>query len=205
MSSQAPSDADLLAALLFDSPLDSDDKAAQILTHIGGIAGLTQIPTDRFCIIPDLNETEHARLSALAQWTQRAQQPPAFSQAVIQSAADAVRVIQTMIHLRQEHVCLILLDSQRHVLAIPTIYIGTVNMTILRTAEIFREILAHNAPAFILAHNHPSGDPQPSPQDVQFTRTLLDAGRLLDVQLVDHLIIGRQGWSSLKEMGLGFS
>lgn len=204
MSSQAPSDADLLAAFLFDSPTDGDQKAASILTHIGGIAGLTQLPAERFCTIPDLDETERARLCTLAEWTRRAQQPPAFSQAIIKSAADAVRVIQTMIHLRQEHVCLILLDSQRQVLAIPTIYIGTVNMTILRTAEIFREVLAHNAPAFILAHNHPSGDPQPSPQDVHFTRTLIDAGKLLDVQLVDHLIIGRQGWSSLKEMGLGF-
>jgi DNA repair protein RadC len=204
VSSQAPSDADLLAALLFDSTSDTEHRAKQILAHIGGIAGLTQLPPERFCAIPTLDETEQTRLTALAEWTRRAQQPPPFSRAVIQSAADAVRMIQTMIHLRQEHVCLILLDSQRQVLAIPTIYIGTVNMTILRTGEIFREVLAHNAPAFILAHNHPSGDPQPSPQDVQFTRTLLDAGRLLDVQLVDHLIIGRQGWSSLKEMGLGF-
>jgi DNA repair protein RadC len=199
------SDADLLAALVFDSVSDHVEDTDRVLAHVGGMAGLVDLPPERIQAIPNLDETAQKRLCALAEWTRRAQQPTAFSQAVIRTAADAAQLLQTMNSLRQEHVCLILLDSHKQVLAIPTIYIGTVNMTILRTAEIFREVLAHNAPAFILAHNHPSGDPQPSPQDIQFTRTLLDGGRLLDIQLIDHLIIGRRGWISLKEMGLGFS
>lgn len=72
----------------------------------------------------------------------------------------------------------------------------------LRIAEVFRATLISNSPALILVHNHPSGDPQPSPEDVELTRVLLDAGKLLDIQVLDHLIIGRNKWRSLREMGL---
>jgi DNA repair protein RadC len=73
---------------------------------------------------------------------------------------------------------------------------------VVRVAEIFREAITRNCPAIILAHNHPSGDALPSPEDVQLTRTLSSAGRLLDIHLVDHLIIGQNGWSSLRDLGL---
>jgi DNA repair protein RadC len=106
--------------------------------------------------------------------------------------------------LPQEHVRVILLDSMRRVVAIPTIYIGTVNASVLRVSEIFREAVTRNCPAMILAHNHPAGDANPSPEDVELTRTLIAAGRLLDVMLLDHLVIGHHDWSSLKDMGLAF-
>src|SRR5690606_7967356 len=98
----------------------------------------------------------------------------------------------------------ILLDSNRRVQTITTVYIGTVNASLLRVSEIFREAVVRNCPAIILAHNHPSGDPTPSPEDIELTRTLITAGKLLDVALLDHIIIGASEWSSLKELGLAF-
>ena len=97
-----------------------------------------------------------------------------------------------------------LLDSGRRVVATPTIYIGTLNASMLRVAEVFREAIARNSPAIILAHNHPSGDPSPSPEDVELTRVLDAAAHLLDIALVDHVIIGHQRWTSLRALGLGF-
>ena len=94
-----------------------------------------------------------------------------------------------------------LLDSARRVIAAPTIYIGTINTSVLRIAEVYREAITRNSPAIILAHNHPSGDPTPSPEDIELTRTLVNAGRLLDITLVDHVIIGQQRWVSLREQG----
>lgn len=205
MRSNTLSDVDLLATLICDPSDEEGADATRLMAHIGGLPGLIHLPSEQIQAIPALSDAAKDRLIALAEWTRRAQRPSIFSSTIINTAADAARLLQGMPHLRQEHVCLILLDTHKQVLAIPTIYIGTVNMSILRTAEIFREVLAHNAPAFLLAHNHPSGQPQPSPQDVQLTRTLIDASRLLDVQFIDHLIIGRLGWASLKEMGLGFS
>lgn len=78
------------------------------------------------------------------------------------------------------------------------------NAAVLRTAEIFRDAIAHNAPTIILAHNHPSGDPSPSPEDVYLTGILAEAGKLLDITLLDHIIIAGSNWRSLKEMRLGF-
>jgi DNA repair protein RadC len=81
---------------------------------------------------------------------------------------------------------------------------GTVNASVLRVSEVYREAIARNSTAIILIHNHPSGDPTPSPEDVELTRVLSSAGKLLDIQLMDHLIIAQQGWTSLKDLGLGF-
>ena len=106
--------------------------------------------------------------------------------------------------LRQEHVRAILLDLNRRVIAIPTIYIGTLNASVLRVSEIFREAIARNSPAFILVHNHPAGEPSPSPEDIELTHTLIAAGKLLDIAVIDHLIISQRGWSSIKQLGLAF-
>jgi DNA repair protein RadC len=97
----------------------------------------------------------------------------------------------------------LLLDSARRAITISTVYIGTLHTTALRVAEVYREAIARSAAALILAHNHPSGDPSPSPEDIAITRTLTAAGELLDIQFIDHLIIARDGWRSLRNAGLG--
>ncbi|MDX1520385.1 MAG: JAB domain-containing protein, partial [Anaerolineae bacterium] len=88
--------------------------------------------------------------------------------------------------------------------ASPTVYVGNVNSSIIRVAEVFRDAVRHNATALILAHNHPSGDPTPSPEDVNVTRSVVAAGNLLGIEVLDHLVIGHQRFVSLKERGLGF-
>jgi DNA repair protein RadC len=85
------------------------------------------------------------------------------------------------------------------------VYRGNVNSAIVRTGEVFREAIRRNAPSLIVFHAHPSGDPEPSPEDVSVTRTIIEAGKLLDVETLDHIIIGHGGrFVSLKERGLGF-
>jgi DNA repair protein RadC len=90
------------------------------------------------------------------------------------------------------------------VLAIRTVYQGSVNQAQVRIAEVFREAIRHNAVALIAVHNHPSGDPTPSAADVALTAALAKAGDLLDVDVLDHLIIGRGRHTSLRRLGLGF-
>jgi DNA repair protein RadC len=91
------------------------------------------------------------------------------------------------------------------VLASPTVYVGNVNTSVIRVAEVFREAIRLNCVALIVAHNHPSGDPTPSPDDVKVTEQIVQAGKLLDIEVLDHLVIGQQRYVSLKERGLGFS
>ena len=106
--------------------------------------------------------------------------------------------------LEQEHLRTILLDTKNRVLESPTVYKGNVNSSIIRVSEVFRQAIRANATALIVAHNHPSGDPTPSPEDIQVTRSIVEAGDLLGVEVLDHLIIGHQRFVSLKERGLGF-
>ena len=109
-----------------------------------------------------------------------------------------------MMFLDQEHLRLILLDTRNRVLRTPTLYIGSLNTSVVRVGELFRAAIRENAAAFIVAHNHPSGDPAPSPEDISVTRQLVQAGKLLDIAVLDHIIIGSGRFVSLKQRGLGF-
>jgi DNA repair protein RadC len=108
-------------------------------------------------------------------------------------------------HLDQEHLKVICLNTKNYVILNTTIYVGNVNTSMVRAAEVFRPAIATNAPAIIIAHNHPSNDVQPSPEDVLLTRELCEAGRRLDIELIDHLVVGQDKVLSMRERGLGFS
>jgi DNA repair protein RadC len=125
---------------------------------------------------------------------------------VVSSPADAANLLMSeMMFLEQEHLRLILLDTRNGVLQTPTIYVGSLNTSVVRVGELFRAALKANAAAMIVAHNHPSGDPAPSPEDIRVTRQLVEAGKLMDIEVLDHIVIGHQRFVSLKERGLGFS
>ncbi len=124
---------------------------------------------------------------------------------VVRSPADVAQLLLAeMSHLEQEHFRVVFLDTRNQVLGTETIYIGSLNSSHIRVAEVFRDAIKRNCAAIIVAHNHPSGDPSPSPEDVSVTRELASAGELLDIELLDHLIIGQQRFVSLRERGLGF-
>lgn len=124
----------------------------------------------------------------------------------ITSPADAANLLMSeMSFLDKEHLRLVLMDTRNRVLATPTIYIGSLNTSVIRIGELFRAAIKENAAAFIVAHNHPSGDPSPSPEDVAVTRQIVQAGALLNIDVLDHIVIGHNRFVSLKERGLGFS
>jgi DNA repair protein RadC len=123
----------------------------------------------------------------------------------IRSPADAANLVMSdMSLLEQEHLRTMLLDTKNRVLETTTVYQGSLNTSLIRVGELFREAIRANCASLIVLHNHPSGDPTPSPEDVAVTRQIVEAGKLLDVEVLDHLIIGRQRFVSLKERGLGF-
>jgi len=97
------------------------------------------------------------------------------------------------------------LDTRNRVKSLVRLYVGSVNSSQVRVGEVFRQAIVENAPAIILAHNHPSNDPTPSPDDVGLTRSIVQAGKLLDIDVLDHLIVCQDRFVSLKERGLGFS
>jgi DNA repair protein RadC len=178
--------------------------AERIVAQIGGLEGLLSLNPATLLQLKGLGETKLTQMLAIGEIARRLQAHTPSERTPIHRAEDAARLLGDMAYLGQEHVRVLLLDQSRRLVAIQTVYIGTLNMSVLRVAEVFREAMIRNCPALILAHNHPSGDPSPSPEDVELTRTLIAAGRLLDIVLVDHVIIGRGKWLSLRESGFAF-
>jgi DNA repair protein RadC len=125
----------------------------------------------------------------------------------IKSPGDVAALLMIeMGHLDQEHLRTVLLDTKNRVQEVATIYIGSVNSAAIRVGEVFKAAIRRNSTAIIVAHNHPSGDPTPSPEDILVTRQIVEAGKLLDVECLDHLIIGGvTRYISMRERGLGFS
>jgi len=131
---------------------------------------------------------------------------PLEERPTINSPADAVSLVQhEMGLLEKEHFRVMLLDTRNHVLDVVEIYQGAVNTAQVRIGEVLRPAVQRLAPAFIAFHNHPSQDPTPSPDDVAVTRAMVQAAKLLDLDLLDHIVVTQSRWVSLKERGLGFS
>ncbi|HEX2995834.1 MAG TPA: DNA repair protein RadC [Anaerolineales bacterium] len=123
----------------------------------------------------------------------------------INSPADAAALVQyEMGLLEKEHLRVILLDRRNRVLDIVEIYQGSVSSSQVRIGEVFRPAIQRLASAIVVCHNHPSSDNTPSPDDVAVTRAIVQAGKLLDIDVLDHLILSIHGFVSLKERGLGF-
>ncbi len=116
---------------------------------------------------------------------------------------DAAEILMPrMAHLEQEELWVLLLNTRNRVLDVVMVYRGSLNSAQIRIGEIFKMAVRVNAAGIIVAHNHPSGDPTPSPDDVSVTRSIVEAGKLLDISVLDHLIIGKGRFVSLKERGL---
>jgi DNA repair protein RadC len=197
-----------LIAILLGSGTRSENVmqvAQRIINEYGGLNELAFIDPSEFLRIHGLGKARAATLIAALEIGRRVAASGPDERPVIRSAADAARLIQEIGYLPQEQIRVILVDSNRRLIATKTVYIGTVNAAVLRPAEIYREAVLRNAPALILAHNHPSRDPSPSPEDVDLTHQMIAAGETLDIILLDHIIIGGNDWRSLREMGLAFT
>jgi len=126
---------------------------------------------------------------------------------IIQSPEDAAALLMPRIgHLEKEHLVVLALNTRNRLIGEPVeVYSGSLNTSLVRVGEVFRPALQANAASIIIAHNHPSGDVGPSNDDLALTRAFVEAGRLLDVEVLDHLVIAANRYISLKARGLGFA
>lgn len=204
---KALSNAELLAIIL---RMGSEGRSAvslgqQLLAHFSGLRGLARASIDDICVLKGIGPAKAVQIKAALELGRRLVIENPEQRPQITSPADATNLIMLdMSLLEQEELWVLLLDTKNHVLDVVRLYQGSVNTSLVRIAEVFREAVKRNCAAIIVAHNHPSGDPTPSPEDVRITRQLCEAGELLDIELLDHLIIGHQRYVSLKERGLGF-
>jgi DNA repair protein RadC len=178
----------------------------QILNDLGGLAGIQRATISEMCTVKGLGVAKAAQIKAAIELGSRLAREQSDETGPISSPADAAALVQLeMQGLAQENLRVILLDTRNRLIKVHPVYMGSLNLSLVRTAEVFKEAIQKNAASLILVHNHPSGDPTPSPEDAALTRTVVQAGKLLDIEVLDHLVIGYGRFVSMKEKGLGFA
>jgi len=181
------------------------DLAADALTRHDGIAGLALATELELAAVPGIGPARAAQVIAAFELGRRLLADWPTTRWTIRGPADvAERLILQMGHLEREELRVVILDTKNHVLRIGTVYQGNVSASLIRVGELYRDAVRLNAAGIILVHNHPSGDPTPSPDDLHVTAEALAAGRLLDIALLDHLVIGHDAYVSLRDRGVAF-
>ena len=179
--------------------------AVRLLTTCCGLRGLLQASVAEICTLRGVNEAKAALVVAALELGRRAASVAPEDRALIRSPEDIYNLIGAeLAHLAQERLCVVLLSTKQEVLRVHHVYQGTVNSASVRIAEVLRPAIKENCPHFIVVHNHPSGDPTPSPEDIRITRRLVASAATMDIDLQDHLVIGARGFVSMKQRGLGF-
>jgi DNA repair protein RadC len=201
------SNAELLAIILRTGiPAESVlNLATRLLARFEGLGGLARAGFGELCAQRGMGEAKAAQTKAALELGKRLFSLQPEERATVKSPQDVANLLLAeMGFLEQEELRVVLLNTKNQVLGVPQIYRGSVNTSLIRVSEVFREAVRQNSPALVVVHNHPSGDPTPSPEDIQVTEQMVEAGRMLDIEVLDHLVIGQQRYVSLKERGLGF-
>ncbi len=179
--------------------------AQRLLGEFHGLAGVATASVSELCRVAGIGPAKAAQIKAALELGRRLVATGGESRPRISSPYEAAdRFLAEMGNSPQEELRVMLLDTKNQVLRTPTVYIGNVNTSVVRPAEVFREAIRDTATSVIIAHNHPSGDPTPSPEDVAVTREIVRAGEILGIRVLDHLVIGKGRFTSLRERGLGF-
>jgi DNA repair protein RadC len=196
--------AELLAAIVGGK--SQMEIALGMVTRFGTLRALVVATTEEIMSVEGAGPATAARLRAALELGRRLGTEVDQDAPVVGSPDDAAAIlIPRMQHLEQEHLVVLILDTRNRLIGEPAeIYRGSLNQTMVRVGELLRPAIRANGASIIVAHNHPSGDPTPSPEDVAITRAMVQAGQLVDVEVLDHLIIGRGRFMSMKSRGLGF-
>ena len=199
-----------LVAILLRTGLQGENVlslSSKVLMQFGGLAGLGRSTIGELCAVRGLSEAKACQILAALELGRRSVSQSPEERVAINSPQDVANLLMgEMSLLEQEHLRVLLLNTKNEVMKIQEIYVGNVNSSVVRPAEVIRPAVRENAPSIIVVHNHPSGDPTPSQEDVSITKDLVAAGKLLGVELLDHVVIGSQNrFVSLNEKGLGFS
>ncbi len=195
--------AELLAILIRVGKKGSNaiQVGQKLLGDFNGLKGLKQAKLLQLCEVEGVGKAKAAQIKAAIEVGHRIARHQAEDHIIITGPQDVADQVQyKMAGLEQEELWVLLLDSRNRLKTIENLYRGSLNSSSVRPAEIFKSGIRMNAAALIIVHNHPSGDPTPSPEDIQLTRMLIEAGTMLELEILDHIVIGSQGHCSIKSL-----
>src|SRR5262245_39040867 len=176
--------------------------ANELLARYGGLRGLVRLAPDELSRVSGIGVARAAQIAAAVELGRRAMAPPAGERVQIRLPRDAAEYLLPRFGARvSEQFGVVLLDSKLRVTRPSVVVVGSLNSAIVEPREVFREAALGAASAIVVFHNHPSGDPRPSPEDVELTQRLAAAGVVMGIELVDHIILGDSTYWSFKEAG----
>lgn len=181
------------------------DSAVELINRAGDLDGLHAMSLEDMQQVPGVGPKAALAIKAALELGKRMMTISPSSRPQVRSPQDVANLLMAeMMMLDHEELRVVLLDTKNNVHGVKLVYSGSLNTAVVRVGEVFREAIRRNVASIIVVHNHPSGEPTPSPEDVRVTEMLVDAGKLLDIAVLDHIVIGRNRYVSLKERGLGF-
>ncbi|MFD0871228.1 DNA repair protein RadC [Chlamydia abortus] len=201
---QALSNAELLAILLRTGTYRESavQLAQRILQEAGSLRGLVGMSIDEMMETKGIGLAKALQLKAGIELGRRLAASSLQETVTIRSPQDVYSLLsEDLRYLQKEHFVCLFLNTKNHVLAQETLSIGTLNASLVHPREVFLAAIRRSSASIICVHNHPSGDPTPSPEDIQMTRRLAEAGQIIGIDVLDHVIIGDRGYISLKEKG----
>ncbi len=198
-----------LLAILLNTGLPGESVmvvAERLLREFGGFPGLMKLSAEELARIHGIGPAKATKLKASMEIANRILASNPNQKPKISSPDDITNLIGLeMSLLEQEQLRIVLLNTRNEVIGIRTLYQGTTNQAQVRISEVFRDAVRANAVAIIVVHNHPTGDPTPSSADIELTRSIVEAGEMLEIRVLDHMIIGHGRHVSMKRLGLGFT
>lgn len=193
-----------LLAVIMGGP-QQVEMAYALIAKFDTLSAMTKATDTELQEVAGVGPALAARLVAALELGKRLMLEDLGDQPAIKSPSDAVAILRPeMEHLEREHLIVLILDGRNHLVHKSLLYQGNRGSTHVQACEVYQEAIKRGASCIMIAHNHPSGDPAPSPEDIAMTRQLREAGDLLHIELLDHIIIGAQRYISLRERGLGF-
>lgn len=201
----ALSNAELLAILLRTGTVAESavHLAERILAEAGGLRYLVDLSPQQLQEIKGIGAAKAMQIGASIELGKRLSQTTQENRVTIRSPKDAARLMmEEMRYHNKEHFVCLFLNTKNHVIGKETLSIGSLNASIVHPREVFREAIRRSSASIICVHNHPSGDPTPSQEDVQMTQRLVEAGEIVGIEVLDHIVIGDKQFISLKEQGL---
>ena len=177
--------------------------AQELLVKFGNIKKISEATIEELSQIKGIGFAKAAQIKACFELGKRKDLEPELKDFDIKEPQSVVKAIRASIKDKaKEHFKLILLNTRNKIIGISTVSIGTLNTSLAHPREIFKEAIIHNAMSVVLAHNHPSGDSEPSEDDLKITKRLVESGKILNIEVIDHIIIGKNNFCSFKEKGL---
>ncbi|KRF18567.1 RadC family protein [Paenibacillus sp. Soil787] len=200
----ALSHAELLAILLRTGTVSESALrlAGRILSESGGLRSLVDMSKDQLTQIKGIGDAKALQIQAGIELGRRLAKSTFAERVTIRSPKDIADLVsEDLRYLQKEHFVCLFLNTKNHLLAQETLSMGSLNASIVHPREVFRAAIKRSSASIICVHNHPSGDPTPSPEDIQLTHRLMEAGTIIGIEVLDHVIIGDQRFISLKEQG----